>query len=912
MKNLFEDKATKYIYSRTSSIFASNPSFVYIPENIDDLKNIIKFAKENKETIIVRGAGTSRSGQDLNDGIVVLMKNFNKIISFDEKNLILCTEPFVTRKEINDYLKQFSMFFPPDPSSGDYCTIGGMVSNNSGGAAGLKYGVTRDYLESVEIILNDGVVYQLDKHTNDDKFKKIKNYLLNNKEKTEKYYPKSTKNSTGYNLKDIFDENYINLHKIIASSEGTLGIITKIYIKVIPVLKFIEKIALKFDNIEKVIETVNKIRLLNVEKIELLDKDIIKIANVKDVFFDKILNEQFKYLLLITISENDNKTIDEKINIITDNFNSHLLTNYSKEDFDKLFNLRHSAASYINKKREFKKPLPIVEDIQIDFNKFGLFVDEIKKILNKYNTEFFMFGHIGDGNIHINTFIDFFDKKDVVKAKNILNEVSHFVISINGNLSGEHGDGKLRSQYLYLIYPELYEIFKYIKDFFDKERVFNKNNIIIDEKIDYFDNLKYKISQNTNDDTIFKENYYLKEILSCSGCGKCRIFCPSYLGTKDEKNLTRSRINLITGLINKDLNINDLIGNSSIESCLNCSLCRTNCPASTDMSKLIPQLKKEINETKILSNVVKENDKLLNLLKIFKPITNKLLTNKFIKTINHNLFSISKNITLPKIENENIDKYICDVDSINENDIVYFSGCFANYFANKNELIPAIKTLEYFGFNVKILKFKCCQISKISAGIYNIDDINFNIEIIKKLNKKNIKIITTSPSCNHAIVDLYPHIANESKETFNNIIDIFSFIKSEIICRDKALPCEINIKRDKAVPCLYGNNNNEYSYHSPCHSNQKTDDDIIFVLNYFGINVKKLEKQCCGLGGFHGIDKNNEKISKETGKKLFNEIIFEKKIVLTECGTCQLQISNNTNQKSIHPIKILYEIIKEE
>ena len=176
---ILNDKAIKYIYSRSASIFSDMPEGVFYPKNIEDIKNIINYAKNNKKNLVFKGAGSSRSGQDVNKGIIVDMtKNFNKIISFNENTNELTVQTGITLKKINGFLKSKNLFFPPDPSSGDYCTIGGMCANNSGGARALKYGVMRDYITSLKVIVDNNQLLNLPSENNNNYFNTLKEILL--------------------------------------------------------------------------------------------------------------------------------------------------------------------------------------------------------------------------------------------------------------------------------------------------------------------------------------------------------------------------------------------------------------------------------------------------------------------------------------------------------------------------------------------------------------------------------------------------------------------------------------------------------------------------------------------------------------------------------------------------------------
>jgi Fe-S oxidoreductase len=608
--------------------------------------------------------------------------------------------------------------------------------------------------------------------------------------------------------------------------------------------------------------------------------------------------------LLISFSENIKEIINNiEVNFLIE-FKNSLIIAENEQDYEELFKLRKTAAGYIHKQRENKKPIPIIEDLQVDFKKFDVFKDGINNILDKYQVKAFFFGHIGDGNIHINTFFDIKEQKDREIAIKLKRETHKFIISINGSLSGEHGDGKLRSIDLPLLYPLLYPVFKEIKNFFDKDRIFNKNNIIVDDfSINPFDRLRLNIEQ-TKSNII--EQTYISEIDACNGCGKCRDYCPSFIANKDERYTTRARITLLQGLINKDLSIDDFNSDNSIKetinSCIGCHICASECPTGVDAGKLIFKLKEILNkEYNKLDEIIKNNSLIGKLGQKTAPISNAILKTQASKAINKKLLGFSDKIELPKFNKIkfDIEKYFYDINTLPENAVVYFSGCFANYYDTESEFYATIRVLEYLGFAPVLLSFKCCGITKLNKGIPIKKDASYNVDIFKKLIEKRVFTVTTSPSCRHTIIDLYPFLNLKWRDiNFSDyILDIFTFLK----------------KNEKMINNLKNNikKTSKLQYHPPCHTRNTTiSKDIEYVLTKAGYEIEMLPENCCGMAGTFGMYEKNIEKSHKIGETQFELIDKNQNTVITECGTCQIQINNHTSQKAIHPIKYLYDLIK--
>jgi FAD/FMN-containing dehydrogenase/Fe-S oxidoreductase len=922
---ILRDKATKYIYSRSASIFSELPEGVFYPKNTNEIKDIIKYAKDNNKNLVFKGAGSSRSGQDINSGIIVdITKYLNKILNFDEINKQLTVEPGVTLKEVNDLLKEKGLFFPPDPSSGDYCTIGGMCANNSGGARALKYGVMRDYTVSLDVILDNGELLNLPKENNNKYFAPLKEIILKNKKLIDENYPKTIKNSSGYNLKNIFnDDNSINYQNLFISSEGTLGAITKITLQAIEIPKYRKGFVVKAKSINEIIKHVEKIKIMNPEKIELIDKEIFLLSGIRTKIIEQILNADYQYILLISFSDKNKEHIKAIETEFIDKFKEELIIAENESDYEELFKLRKTAAGYIHKQRENLKPIPIIEDLQVDFTKFDIFKNGINDILKKYHIDAFFFGHIGNGNIHINTFFDIKKQSDRDIAIKLKRDAHKFIISIGGSLSGEHGDGKLRSIDLPLQYPKLYSLFEEIKNFFDPSNIFNKNNIIVkDLSVNPFDNLRLNIGfvgeglvpslqkqdlplQNQNNP--LQQYFYASEIEACNGCGKCRDYCPSFKANGDERYTTRARLTLFQGLIGGDLTLDDFNNEVSIketiDSCIGCHICSTECPTGVDAGKLIFKLKEILNDQYTdLDKIIKNNPLIGKLGQKTAPISNILLKNKIVKKINHKLLGFSENIELPKFNKIkfNIEKYFYDINNLPKNAVIYYSGCFANYYNTDSEFYSTIKVLEFFGYAPVLLDFKCCGITKLNKGLPIKKDASYNIDIFKKLIEKNVFVVTTSPSCRHAMIDLYPFLNLEWKDInlSEYILDIFTFLRKNV----------------KMIKNLKNNieNTPKLQYHAPCHTKNTTiSSDIEYILTKVGYNVEMLPERCCGMAGTYGMYEKNIEKSIKIGFPQLELMDKNDKPVITSCGTCQIQINNNTKQKALHPIKFLYDIIKD-
>ncbi len=454
---VYSQKEFREFYSVDASSYKIIPKIIVVPKNEKDVINIVKIAKKFKTSVTVRGAGTGLVGSALNNGIILEMKNFDSI---KLSNGYATTGTGTIKGKLDKKLEEQKKFFPPNPSIGSFCSIGGMLGNNSSGSRSLKYGSVIDNVTEITFIDGNGIKITLPKN------KRVAKKILKFARKIdEKRFPNVTKNSSGYRIDKIRSIN--DAHKIIIGSEGTLGIIltAKLKIKDIPRKRILFVIG--YESIRDAIKNCIEINKTGPSTIEFVDKTTLTQIKFK---FDK----KIKCLLFVEFDEKIDSSEKKIKSIITEKIIKKLKKD---SDISRWWKYRDSSLHYSLKsiKKEWMMPF-VIEDAAVpleNLQKLFLILNNINK---KYKTRSIVYGHAGNGNIHIRLVAD---RKKIKVIKNIAVQYFEEVIKLGGTITAEHGDGLARSEFIKRQYgAKNYQIFKEIKKFFDPKNVLNPGKII--------------------------------------------------------------------------------------------------------------------------------------------------------------------------------------------------------------------------------------------------------------------------------------------------------------------------------------------------------------------------------------------------------------------------------------------------
>jgi len=479
LSDIFIDDWTRTIYSVDASHCTVKPLAVIFPSNEHDVQKLCSYAYTHGIPITCRGAGTGLLGQSLSDGIILdFTRKMNKILDIGEDYVIV--QPGVVKTVLDKELAKRCKFIPPDPASSNYCTIGGMLSNNSSGPHGLGYGSIINYVQGVELVYSNGMMGFADQKNYDEKVSKMLKFILSLDVDIKKYYPNVSKNSSGYRLDAIFENNnnHVNPQKIFLASEGSLGIITSSRISILDIPEKKSLSILKFENIFEAALAVPFILEYQPVAMELLDRGTVMTDWKVDDSGDG------NSCIMFVEFYGNNSSLYDKVHKFEDNLRKKakiLESGHDQKSVDRAWNERkNSLNSAMKKGIGSRKPAAIIEDTVVHPDILHDYLIFLLKLLAAHKLDYVIYGHAGNGNLHLRPIIDINSKHSKALMDMIAVKVFSHIAKIHGSISGEHGDGLLRTKYIPLMYgPIMYDVFKQIKLIFDDKQIMNPGKKIL-------------------------------------------------------------------------------------------------------------------------------------------------------------------------------------------------------------------------------------------------------------------------------------------------------------------------------------------------------------------------------------------------------------------------------------------------
>lgn len=985
--DIYTDETTRLLYATDASAYREKPIAVIRPKNVSDIKKVVAFASKNNVPIIPRTAGTSLAGQVVGNGIIVdVSKYLTKVLEINEQEKWVRVEPGVVLDELNKILAPKGLFFGPETSTSTRCMIGGMVGNNSCGAHSLIYGSTRDHLLELKTILSDGSIAEF-KQINNDEFKqKLEGNNLENKiyqnineilsdksniEEIKKQYPDSRihRRNTGYaidvlSLTSPFSESNtpFNFCKLLAGSEGTLAFTIEIKLNLVDLPpKEIGLVCIHMNSLEETFKG-NLVALKhNPTSIELMDKAILdltkgNIEQNKNRFF---LEGDPQALLIVEFA----KETREEINEIAKNLEADMRKNgfgyhfpvVFGSDTKKVWNLRKAGLGVLSTLPGDAKPVPVIEDTAVHPDVLPEYMADLNKMFNKHDISCIYYAHIATGEIHMRPVLNLKIKKDVELFRTIAKESAELVKKYRGSLSGEHGDGRLRGEFIpYMIGDHCYSLLKQIKETWDPKHIFNPGKITDTPPMN--SSLRFETDKELRKiETIFdfsQDLGILGSVEKCNGSADCRkseiiggTMCPSFMASRNENQTTRARANILREYLTNSKKTNPFAHKEIYEImdlCLSCKACKSECPSGVDVAKMKAEFLQHYYDengtpfrTKMIAFSPKINQFGSNFSEIFNLFSNlgksfigfsakrkipKVYGKTLLKYYNKNEIASFDKLRMQVRNDDNNPKRHSELVSESKTERLRVEPAmtnkkkvylFADEFTNLNEPeigIKAILLLNKLGYEVVIPKHVVSGRTYFSKGLLRKAKViaEQNVKYLFEIITNETPLIGIEPSAILAFRDEYSEIVEKSlveksKSLAKNALMIDEFIASEF--------AKGNIKAES-----FTSEAAEIKLHGHCQ--QKSIASTAPTLKMLTIpqNYKATEipSGCCGMAGSFGYEKEHYELSMQIGELvLFPEIRkTDTKTIIAATGTsCRCQIEDGAGRKAFHPVEIIYNAL---
>ncbi len=956
--DIYIDEYLRKLYSTDASAYKEMPIAVTRPKNIEDLHALIAFANKHQVSLIPRTAGTSLAGQVVGAGIVVdVSKYFTKVLKLNVEEHWVEVEPGVILDELNLMLKEHNLFFGPETSTSSRCMMGGMLGNNSCGAHSLIYGSTRDHTLAVNTILSDGSEVEfksLSKSEYDEKcklntmegaiYRKTKEILASeeNRKAIISQFPEPAleRRNTGYALDLLLSQSFFgsgsqdfNFSKLLAGSEGTLAFTTSIRLNLVA-LPPKEKVlvCVHLESVYQALEA-NLIALkYKPASIELMDKAIMDLTKAnrnqdRNRFFVK---GDPGAILIVEFAEESTIQIDSKVKAMeaamrAASYGYHFPV-VRGDDIKKVWTLRKAGLGLLSNLPGDAKPAPVIEDTAVLPAKLPAYIADFDKVLAKYNLSCVYYAHIATGELHLRPILNLKEPKDVELFHTIALESAKLVKKYRGSLSGEHGDGRLRGEFIpFMIGEHNYQLLKQIKDLWDPKHIFNPGKITDTPKMNR--QLRYKAGQETKEiETIFdfsSTQGFLRAVEKCNGSGDCRktelsggTMCPSYMATRDEQNATRARANTLRDYITNSTKTNPFDHQEiydSLDLCLSCKACKSECPSNIDMTKFKAEFLQhwyDEHGIPLRSRLIAYIFQINKLGMLLPQLFNFVAKNKTTSAILKKAIGFAPKRSIPVLYKTTLKSWLKANQYSGENNkgLVYF---FADEFTNYNDVeigITAIKLLNRLGYKVVVPKHAVSGRTFFSKGF---------LRKAKEIANKNVFLLAAKVSADEPIVGIEPSAILTFRDEYPEIVDKELRKQAKDLAKNALMIDEFLIREMKAgriKKSQFSRKEVHIKLHGHCQqkavaSTKPTMQMLSFPENYY---VEEIPSGCCGMAGSFGYEKEHYDLSMKVGELVLFPTIRKmaaQEIIVAPGTSCRHQIKDGVQRKALHPVEVLYNAL---
>lgn len=946
----------RQLYSTDASLYQVMPTGVVIPDSIDHIPTLVRYAAERRVSILPRGGGTSLAGQCTNASVVIdFSPSCRRILDLNVSARTVIVEPGIGIDELNRALtlQNIPLFFAPDPATSNQCTIGGCIGNNAAGARSIRYGRTSENISGVEIVLSSGERVWLEpgagrrSATAFRLAEQVADVVRDNASEIRKRFPKLVRRNAGYELDPILDQLEqgigpadLDLSKLICGSEGTLGIITraKLFLHPLPLSRGLAVVS--FKTVEDAINAVVSIVRTGPSAVELLDDAVIRAAlgNTECRQYVQMLprlDGQIPQAVLYVeyqIEEPSDQLVyhfDELRSVVKD---VAIATYDEPSAMNLAWTLRKASEALLHGLPGHAKPITFVEDNSVPVENLKRFVDGFKRIVARHGTEAAYYAHASVGVLHVRPMIDLHSPHERDKMRSIAVEVAELARECGGVMSGEHGDGRVRGPLLESFYgPVITQAFRQIKQIFDPAGILNPGNIVDAGPVETItQNLRLDAQQpplSINQiETYFDypdEEGFNGALELCNGAGFCRktaggVMCPSYRATLDERHSTRGRANAVrvavTNSTEPDWNNTDVY--ETLNLCLSCKACKTECPSNVDIAQLkaeyyaqsyrasgrIPLSARLIGHVRVLNRVASLAPSLANRIARFGPVrafTNRVMNlhpDRSLPAFSPSLYRWFRGKKTTRSERPRV---------------ALWPDCFTTY--NEPRVgIAAAGVLEAFGYQVDLPPGGCCGRAMISTGLLSdaIRTADATLEVFRPvIEDDRVKaIVVLEPSCLSAIQDEWLKLKLQSPRRLREQLARKTVLIEQLI--------EASWSNHPLHPEIRPLSN-DILLHGHCHQKALWGEQVTldFLKRLTTGQVRKIDSTCCGMAGAFGYTKDRYDLSMRIGElNVFPAVrqACSETIICASGTSCRHQIHDGTGRKSLHPVEIIAKVLSVE
>jgi FAD/FMN-containing dehydrogenase/Fe-S oxidoreductase len=962
------------MYANDASVYEIRPLGVIRPRNVSDVVVAVQYAAEHNYSIHPRGGGSGVAGESLGSGLVLdFSQHMRRVIAIEEDRVRL--QPGVVHAQLNRLLKRRGQIFGPDPANTAVSTMGSVLALNSTGSHWMKYGTPRDLVESMQVVLADGTIiragYEQGKAIAWDETcpvsasvreaaeteekeprsrqiqSRLSGLLERESEVVQSHRPQSLVHRCGYHVFDIADGDSVDLARLLVGSEGTLGLITEMTLRLQQLPTASGVVLLFFDRLESAAQAALEAREMSAIACDIMDRRLLSIARELDSRYRRLLPPEAEAMLLIEMegdSAGDVRTrLDDLVQRI--HHQQHLAfatwRATEEEEIKLAWDLIRNVVPRLYRLEGSARALPFVEDVAVPPERLTEFLTGLQNVLKEHEITASLFGHAGHGQLHVRPFLDLANPEHVYLMHSVAADIYQLALEVKGTISGEHGAGLSRTWFMRDQFGPLYNVLREVKRTFDPDNLFNPGRVVADLPQPIHNNLRpvevaadlaplsestqlengYEVETGKADkpritlQLAWSPDELVYTARTCNGCGRCRTLapqermCPIYRFAPREEASPRAKANLMRGILTGRLD-SDTLADEELKSiadlCVNCHQCRIECPASVDIPRLMVEAKAQYVATNGLSfsdSMLTQLDRLARWSNRLRPLYNWAIGNRQMRWLMEKMFGLAQGRKLPRVARRNFLR-IAQRRRLHRplrhsgRKVVYFVDVFANWF--DVQLAEAtIDVLEHNGISVYVPG------NQLAAGMSAISE--GAIDLARRLATRNVTLLADSIRQGYQVVTTEPAAAMCLTKEYTNLLD----------SDDARLVAENTVDACHYLWKMHENGQLELDlqpivttvgYHLPCHLRAlpvpASGESLIKLIP--GLVVKRLDHGCSGMAGTFGLKKKNYRNSLRAGWDLISAIRNSPvQVGTTECSACKLQMEQGTTKPTLHPLKLL-------
>ena len=945
------DRLTRALYATDASVYQIVPLLVAFPANAADVAAIVSVCARFAVPITARGGGTSQAGQSIGPGVILdCSKHFDRVLEINPAGRWVRVEPGCVLDELNRALKPHGLLFAPDISTSNRATIGGMIANNSSGARSVLYGKTIDHVLELKVVLSDGSIVDLKplpepeveaRCAQEDLegacYRTTRRLAAEHVDEIGRRFPRILRRVGGYNL-DAFiprpmedsgrgeDPDRFNLARLFIGSEGTLGVTVEARLRLVELPRARATLVVEFAGLLEALAATPSILRHHPAAVEVVDKYVLDSTRLNPEasrlrFF---LEGDPAAILLIELygasaDELAPRLADLKDNMRREGFGYHHLAVTAPSKQAMVWKLRTMALGLSMAEKGDAKAISFVEDTAVAPEHLRDYIAEFLDIIARHGTKAGVYAHASVGCLHVRPVINLKTEEGVRQFESIAEEVSELVLKYGGALSGEHGDGLVRSPFQEKMYGSaLYHAFRELKRTFDPHNLLNPGKIV--DAPPLATNLRYGPTYVTPSvATTFDftaDGGLLPAAELCAGVGACRkksegTMCPSFQATREEKDSTRGRANLLRMAITGQLGFEGFTDphvHEVLDLCLECKACKGECPTNVDMARLKAEFLHQYfrkHGVPWRNRVFGRVAELGRVGSALAPVSGWVMQSRLSRFFNEKLLGIDRRRVPPAFARRTLVHRFSPSAEGSGSPVLLFPDTFTNYFEPwVGE--AAIDVLRRTGCSVTLGPpgLRCCGRPLISSGLLDqaVHNARHNVEHLHDWSRQGGRIIACEPSCILTIKDDYP-----------------ALLKGELRSRAEVVAKACRTFEEFIEPMMTAEAGSRPSWKAgprrilvQSHCHQRSLVGVGPTLNILraipDAEIIDLDAGCCGMAGAFGYEREHYEVSRLVGEQRLLPAVrqADPETVIVAAGfSCRLQIRHFTGRAAVHPAELL-------